>query len=134
MTEITKQEYISLINNYELLYLVGIESEKIYLRADIEYGGDVGLRIEQMNFELNTYLPFSEANSNCRGNYCGGIRFIEYCDEIEANQRIISDFLKLGNKPIYLKCCDDDIKNVINSYPDEQAYIVITAYDKRGRI
>lgn len=64
MKEITKKQYIERINDYERLYLVMTDDHNIYLKADIEYGGEIGLRIEMMDFKLDTSLTFWNARNH----------------------------------------------------------------------
>ena len=46
MKELTRQQYIKNICNYEKLYLIIVEDNKIFLRADIEDAEN--LRIERL--------------------------------------------------------------------------------------
>ncbi|EXM40294.1 hypothetical protein RASY3_09470 [Ruminococcus albus SY3] len=51
-----------------------------------------------MFFEMSTLLDFQKANSECRGNYSGGISFIEYENYQEVEYNIINDFINLEKK------------------------------------
>lgn len=88
MQEITKEQYIERINDHERLYLVTTDDHNICLKADIEYGGEIGLRIEMMEFKLDTSLTFWNACNECRCRYTGGICFIEY-DYEETKPNVI---------------------------------------------
>ena len=125
MTELTRAEYVSSITDYEKAQLININNDKIYLRADIECGGGIGLRIETMCFELNTKLGFWKANSECRNNI-GCINFIEYDSYEDADSQIINDFVSIENNALYLKCRDDELKDIKTKYPDSTAIYVIT--------
>lgn len=126
MQELSKEQYISTISDLEKIYLVELVNDRMYLLSDIEKGGDIGLRIENMFFEMNTLLGFQKANRECRGNYSGGISFIEYNDYNEAECNIINDFINLEKEAIYLSCFDTDMEKVIYKYPSKaRLYIVI---------
>ena len=101
---LAKEQFISKVSDIEKVYLVSIHDGKIYLRADIEKGGDNNLRIEIMNFEMDTSYGFFEANSLCRSNYPGSISFIEYNSYDEAEHRVLDDFLNLDNKAVFQYC------------------------------
>ena len=110
----------------EKIYLVELVNDRMYLLSDIEKGGDIGLRIENMFFEMNTLLGFQKANRESRGNYSGGISFIEYNDYNEAECNIINDFIYLEKEAIYLSCFDTDMERVIYKYPPRTRIYIIT--------
>lgn len=124
MQEITKEQYIERINDYERLYLVTTDDHNIYLKADIECGGEVGLRIEMMDFKLDTSLTFLNACNECRCRYTGGICFIEYDTYEEAKQNVIIDFLNLSPNAIYLFCKDTEIQVAADNYQNHNIYIL----------
>ena len=123
MKEITCEEYIESISDYEKLHLIKVETEKIYLRADIE--DEENLRIEMMNFEMNISLNFTNSNSDSRN--CGGkIYFIEYENYETAEKNIVKDFLYIEPNAIYLLCNEEDLKNILHKYKNKIIYAVIT--------
>ena len=124
MIQLTKEQYIAQINDLEKIYLIYISHKNIYLNADIEKGGDIGLRIEIMNFLLDTSLGFWNANNECRSKYVGGISFIEYNNYKDATETIISDFLNLNNNAIFIKCKDSELNDISKLY---QGYIYISS-------
>jgi len=117
MKEVTREEYIKNITDYEKLQLIIVEDDKIFLRADIEY--EEVLRIEMMYFEMDTSLNFGDANSECRGRYAGGIYFFDTDEE-----NVIEEFLKLDASAIYLICAEDDLKNILPRYKNTSIYIL----------
>lgn len=122
MKEITREEYIKNISDYEKLHLIKVENEKIYLRADIE--DEENLRIEMMNFEMNVSLNFTDSNSDSRN--CGGkIYFIEYENYDTAKKDIVKDFLDIGQNAIYLLCDEKDLKKILQRYKNKMIYAVI---------
>lgn len=124
MQMLSKEQFISKISDIERVYLVSIHDGKVYLRADIEKGGDNGLRIEMMDFEMNTSYGFYEANSLCRSNYFGGISFIEYSSYDEAEHRAITDFLDLNPHSALLYCDDNELDELTDKYPaDTDLYV-----------
>lgn len=125
MKEVTKEQCLSSVTDLEKLYLIQTDNGKVYLLSDIEYGGDIGLRIEIMNFEMNTKLPFSTANSECRGHYIGGITFIEYNTKEEADRYVLTEFLDLKKNAIYLLCSECEFKEVSQLYLNNIIYISI---------
>lgn len=128
MKELTKEQYIERVSvsNYERAYLLLLEDNAVYLRANMDFGGDIGLRIEMMHFELDKKLGFWEADCNCRERYPGGIYFIEYESFEEAEEKIINDFLDLEENVIYLYSEDNELKDLVNSYPDKTLVYVVT--------
>lgn len=125
MKEVTKEQWLSSVTDLEKLYLIQTDNGKVYLLSDIEYGGDMGLRIEMMYFEMNTERPFSTANSECRGHYTGGITFIEYNTKEEADRYVLTEFLDLKKNAIYLLCSECEFKEVSQLYLNNIIYISI---------
>ena len=128
MKELTKEQYIERVSvsNYERAYLLLLEDNTVFLRANMDFGGEIRLRIEMMHFELEPELGFWEANCNCRDRYPGGIYFIEYESFEEAEEKIINDFLDLEENVIYLYSEDNELKDLVNSYPDKTLVYVVT--------
>ena len=124
MQAVTREEYIKNITDYENLYLIIVEDDKIFLRADIE-DAEV-LRIEMMYFEMDTSLNFLEANSECRGRYSGGIYFEIYEDWTEGKKNIVNDFMTLydDEEIIYLLCKECDLKNILPKYKNKIIYVM----------
>jgi len=121
MQEISR-EYIENVCDYENIYLILTEDDKVFLRADIENEDD--LRIEMMYFEMDISLSFSNANSDSRN--CGGkIYFIEYDNSENAKRDIFKDFFNIGVNPIYLICRDDDLGNILQQYKNKSIYVYI---------
>ena len=102
----------SLINPERAFLLYVDEEHKVSLQADIELGGDpVNYRVELMDFELDPRKPILLTTVECRGFYCGGIKFIEYGEEIDDTSELaINDFLKLSDEADYLICEDVDLE------------------------
>ena len=124
MLVITKEQYIQSIYDYEKLYLITIESNIVYLKADIERGGDIELRIEMMEFKLDTSLTFWESCCECRCRYPGGISFIEYDTYEEAQLNVIDDFLNLSQNSIYLFCEENELIAVAEKYNNQSVYVL----------
>ena len=122
LQEITRQEYISGIEDLEKLYLLKVSDDKVYLRSDIELTGDGELRIEIMDFILEQSSTLSEASSICRGHYAGGIYFIEYDSLYEAKENIIADFLEIESDGIFILCNDGELKQVTEKYTNKNVY------------
>lgn len=121
MQEISR-EYIEKICNYENVYLILTDADKVFLRADIE--DEDNLRIEMMYFEMDTSLSFSKANSESKN--CGGkIHFVEYDNRESAERDIFKDFLNIGVDPIYLMCTDNDLGNISQQYKNKSIYVYI---------
>lgn len=110
---VDRDTYKNAIINPELAFLLYVDNEnKISLQADIELGGDpVNYRVELMDFELDPRKPILLTTVECRGFYCGGIKFIEYGEEIDDTSELaINDFLKLSDEADYLICEDVDLE------------------------
>ena len=139
MREVSKIEYIKSFKDYEQCYFISTEYGIPYLRADIEHGEEIGLRIETMYFRLipnnsNLYISMnlSELNSNCRGYYAGGISFIEYETYEEAEQCVLEDFISISDsehfntyKPVFLKCKEKDLLLITQRYPNSNIYLLV---------
>ena len=117
MQEVTREEYVKNITDYEKLHLIIVEDDKIFLRADIE--DEENLRIEMMYFEMDTSLNFTNANSECRGRYAGGIYFFDTDEE-----NVIEEFLNLDGTAIYLICAEDDLKKFLPHYKNTSIYVL----------
>ena len=133
MKELSKEEFKNNIFDQEKIYLISIEGDKVYLQADIEFGGDIGLRIDIMDFDLDTSLGFWNASGECCGRYCGGMTFIEYDSYEEASERILDDFLNLHNssvywdrEPMYLYCEDYELDCITKAYTDKSLIYITT--------
>lgn len=110
---VDRDTYKNAIINPERAFLLYVDNEnKISLQADIELGGDpVNYRVELMDFELDPRKPILLTTVECRGFYCGGIKFIEYDTKIEDTTELaINDFLKLCDKADHLLCEDVDLE------------------------
>ena len=124
MKELTRQQYIENICDYEKLYLLIVEGENIYLRADFE--NEENLRIEMLHAELNPALNFLDAEQAGRKNYCGKIYFIEYENNEIAEQNILTDFLNLADdNAIFLLYENDDLKKILEIYPNKYIFLSI---------
>lgn len=107
------ESYKKAIKNPERAFLLYVDDQRnISLQADIELGGDpVNYRVELMDFELDPRKPILLTTVECRGLYCGGIKFIEYGEEIDDTSELaINDFLKLSDEADYLICEDVDLE------------------------
>ena len=123
MQEISRKEYINNVVDYEKLYLILVDDDKVYLRADIE--NEENLRIEIMDFEMDTSLNFLESNSDSRN--CGRkIYFIEYDSYEMAEKNIVKDFMNLYEncEIVYLLCREDDLKNILQKYKNKSIYVI----------
>lgn len=110
---VDRDTYKNTIINPERAFLLYVDNEnKISLQADIELGGDpVNYRVELMDFELDPHKPILLTTVECRGFYCGGIKFIEYDEGIEDTSELaIDNFLKLSDEADYLICEDVDLE------------------------
>lgn len=126
MTTLSKAQFISSITSLERLYLLETDNGGVYLRGDIEYGGDLQIpRVEMMCFDINTELPIDIACSECRSRYIGGITFIEYDDEADAIACALDDFLNLEKDAIYLSCDKNELTNISDSFEKAFIYTVI---------
>lgn len=117
MQEVTREDYVKNITDYEKLYLIIVDDDEIFLRADIE--DEENLRIEMMYFEMDTSLNFGDANLECRGRYAGGIHFFETDEE-----NVLEEFLNIDGTAIYLICAEDDLKNILPRYKNTSIYIL----------
>ena len=126
MREISIESYVKNICDYEKLYLILIDYDKVFLCADIE--NEENLRIEMMYFEMDTSLNFFESNSECRGRYSGGIYFIEYDSEEEAQKNIVKDFMSIQDdgEEIYLLCNENELEDILKNYPHKAVYVMST--------
>lgn len=133
MQEISREyiENIRDICDYENIYLILTEDDKVFLRADIKNEDD--LRIEMMYFEMDTSLSFSDANLDSR-NCKGKIYFIEYDNRENAERDIFKDFFNIGANPIYLMCKDDDLGNILQQYKNRAIYVYIHDTFKGGKL
>lgn len=125
MKSISRNEFILSVTNLEQLYLLEAFDGKVFLRSDIEYGGDLQIpRVEIMRFEMNTEMPISIACSECRSRYTGGISFMEYYNESEAISCALNDFLRLANDAVYLSCKENELSNIAESFTKASIYAI----------
>ena len=117
----------SLINPERAFLLYVDEEHNISLQADIELGGDpVNYRVELMDFELDPRKPILLTTVECRGFYCGGIKFIEYGEEIEDTSELaINDFLKLSDEADYFLCKNYDLCRINKTVNDKYFYVYV---------
>lgn len=125
---VDRDTYKNAIINPERAFLLYVDNEnKISLQADIELGGDpVNYRVELMDFELDSTKPILLTTVECRGFYCGGIKFIEYGEEIEDTSELaINDFLKLSDEANYLLCKNYDLCRINKTVNDKYFYVYV---------
>lgn len=125
---VDRDTYKNAIINPERAFLLYVDNEnKISLQADIELGGDpVNYRVELMDFELDSTKPILLTTVECRGFYCGGIKFIEYGEEIDDTSELaINDFLKLSDEADYLLCEDMDLCKIIETINNRYFYVYV---------
>lgn len=125
---VDRDTYKNAIINPERAFLLYVDNEnKISLQADIELGGDpVNYRVELMDFELDSTKPILLTTVECRGFYCGGIKFIEYGEEIDDTSELaINDFLKLSDEADYLICEDVDLCKIIETINNRYFYVYV---------
>ena len=125
MTELSKSEFIRQITDLTHLYLLEVEDGKPYLIADIEYGGEEQrIRIELINkFDLDPYLPFEEACIDSRSWYVGGISFIEWDSDEEAEAEVFDEFFILASDAVYVSCTDDELSDIVTRFPNACVYL-----------
>lgn len=125
---VDRDTYKNAIINPERAFLLYVDNEnKISLQADIELGGDpVNYRVELMDFELDPHKPILLTTVECRGFYCGGIKFIEYDEGIEDTSELaIDNFLKLSDEANYLLCEDMDLCKIIETINNRYFYVYV---------
>lgn len=125
---VDKDTYKKSLINPERAFLLYVDEEhNISLQADIELGGDpVNYRVELMDFELDPRKPILLTTVECRGYYCGGIKFIEYGEEIEDTSELaINDFLKLSDEADYLLCKNYDLCRINKTVNDKYFYVYV---------
>ncbi|WP_370752737.1 hypothetical protein [Ruminococcus sp.] len=125
---VDRDTYKNAIINPERAFLLYVDNEnKISLQADIELGGDpVNYRVELMDFELDSTKPILLTTVECRGFYCGGIKFIEYGEEIDDTSELaINDFLKLSDEADYLLCKNYDLCRINKAVNDKYFYVCV---------
>ena len=125
---VVRDTYKNAIINPERAFLLYVDNEnKISLQADIELGGDpVNYRVELMDFELDPRKPILWTTIECRGFYCGGIKFIEYGEEIEDTSELaINDFFILSYEADYLLCKNYDLCRINKTVNDKYFYVYV---------
>lgn len=139
---VSKDEYISSVSDKEKLYYIHTEDGVPYLRADIEYGGEIHPRVElyaeiyNNGFcltpskypELNIHDNISKLVGEIRGYYAGGICFIEYQDKDTAEKKVLYDFMHFYEKgvtPIYIRCIESSLHQLVQVFPNADLFIQI---------
>ena len=119
-----KETFIDSILNSEKAFLLYIDkNHKVWLRADMEYGGDPPrYRVELMNFNLDIAKPILYTTVECRGFYCGGICFIEF-DAEDTSDLTTNDFINLSDKTVYILCDDKDLAEISERFSDCFVYV-----------
>lgn len=123
---VSRSGFINSIENIESVFILQREVDSIYLLADMEYGGIYeNARVEEMCFLINPNLPFYQAISECRSNYCGGITFIEY-GELDSQGLAVNDFISLKNSSVnFLICNSENVIEELCKSSDKYFYIYI---------
>lgn len=125
---VDRDTYKNAIINPERAFLLYVDNgNKISLQADIELGGDpVNYRVELMDFELDQKKPILLTTVECRGFYCGGIKFIENDAAIEDTSELaINDFLRLSDEANYLLCKNYDLCRINKTVNDKYFYVYV---------
>ena len=123
---ILKETFIDSILNSERAFLLYIDkNHKVWLRADMEYGGDPPrYRVELMNFNLDIAKPILYTTVECRGFYCGGISFLEY-GAADTLDLATNDFINLSDKAVYILCDDKDLAEISERFSDCFVYVYV---------
>ena len=126
MLQVLKETFIDSILNGERAFLLYIDkSHKVWLRADMEYGGDPPrYRVELMNFNLDIAKPILYTTVECRGFYCGGICFIEFDAEYTLDLATYN-FINLSDKAVYILCDDKDLAEIAERFFDCFVYVYV---------
>ncbi len=121
-----KETFIDSILNSERAFLLYIDkNHKVWLRADMEYGGDPPrYRVELMNFNLDIAKPILYTTVECRVSYCGGICFIEF-DAEDTLDLTTNDFINLSDKAVYILCDDKDLAEIAERFSDCFVYVYV---------
>lgn len=137
---ISKDEYINSVSDKEKLYYIHTEHGIPYLRADIEYGGEIQPRVELFAEIYTTgfclvgsgcslkFDNISDMVGECRNNYVGGICFIEYQDYETAEKKVLYDFMHFYEKgvtPIYIRCIESSLHQLVQVFPNADLFIQI---------
>lgn len=128
MQFVRKERYINSITNGEKAFLIYVDNDSnVWLQADMEIGGNSEqYRVELMDFELNPQEGILLTTVECRGFYCGGIRFIEYEKNTESTYtHALADFLNLQDNAEYLLCEDTDLSSISKTKTDQYYYIYV---------
>ena len=125
---VSKERYINSIANGEKAFLIYVDNDStVWLQADMEIGGNSEqYRVELMDFELNPQEGILLTTVECRGFYCGGIRFIEYEKNAESTYTFaLANFLNLQGNAKYLLCEDTDLSPISKAKTDQYYYIYV---------
>lgn len=126
MTKISKQSFLEQLHNIENAFLLEVDSKQIYLLSDMEFGGHLeNARVEMMRFCLDLSETILDEVSSCRGQYTGGITFIENGKELSQSiEQAKTDFLSLSDTDIFLLCENDEL-NQLKKYAGNQVYVYV---------
>lgn len=121
-----KETFIDSILNSERAFLLYIDkNHKVWLRADMEHGGDPPrYRVELMNFNLDIAKPILYTTVECLGFYCGGICFIEF-DAEDTLDLATYNFINLSDKAVYILCDDKDLAEIAERFSDCFVYVYV---------
>lgn len=125
---VSKERYINSIANGEKAFLIYVDNDStVWLQADMEIGGNSEqYRVELMDFELHPQEGILLTTVECRGFYCGGIRFIEYDKDTESTFTLaLADFIYLQDNAEYLLCEDTELSAISKTKTDQYYYIYV---------
>lgn len=127
MQTVNINQYKDAIVNCERAFLLYIDKDSVWIIADMEIGGyNPRLRVELMNFKLNIFEPILYTTVECRANYCGGISFIQYDENLDNILSLaLNDFLALQNNAEYLICGNMDLQKISKKYDEQYLYIYV---------
>ena len=137
MRTIKKSEFFKLaIQAPESAFLISVSEGNVYILADMEQTEN-GIRIEEMEFLMDKYLPLKDASAECRTRYNGGISFIEPkgVKEEERLSYTVALFADISSHATYLSCRGDafDLLNIISDRGNGKYYVILEEESKSAK-
>lgn len=132
MKIVSREQYMRASRDLERYYLFSTKAGCVYLRSDIEYGGELqSPRIEVMQFAVDTTIGIKKAVDKSRGENAGRILLFEHKTPVEAYKKVMGSFTDFAESvccesdTVFLECRDDELRDIVKKYPNNNIYVVV---------
>lgn len=129
MLVVTRDEYVKAIDDIERAYLLEIQRNTVYLRANMRVANNRYWylpRVEQLHAALGRGILLRAQARKARDLYTENITLSEFFgDEERAKADVIRHFLGLSGNALYAFCAEDELEVIRHAFTNESVYVYV---------